>query len=119
MTGDVADRRRGHPVGVSEAAEAPPCQDSMDRRGRPAEQRSEPVGAVAPGRPGGQDLGLGGGTQLAGRAVGPGRAIKQAGFALGPIAADPLVGRRSTDPELLGDVGDGPTGRHTAHQELG
>jgi hypothetical protein len=39
----------------------------------------------------------------------PGAPVLEAGQAVGPIAADPLVAGRSADPELIGDRGHRPT----------
>jgi hypothetical protein len=60
MAGDIADRGAGHPVGVAQATQATPGEDLVDARRWPAQERREPVGSIAPGRPSGEDLGLDG-----------------------------------------------------------
>jgi hypothetical protein len=104
VTLHVADRRGGHAISISEAAEAPPAEDPVDSRGRSAEQWPEAVGPVPPTGSGGQDLGLGIVVQAPRRAMWPGAPIEQPSLAFDPVAANPLVGRGPTDPKLLGNV---------------
>ena len=118
VAGDVADRRRGHPVGVAQPAETAADQDPVDRRGRPPEQRPEAIGAVSPVGAGREDLGLGGRAQPARRAVRPGGPVEEARLALGAVSPDPLVRGRPADPELLGDVRGRPAGLHAGDEEL-
>src|SRR5690242_15932499 len=44
--------------------------------------------------------------------------VQQARVAFGAVPPDPLVGRRTADPELLGDMCRWPAGLDTADQEL-
>lgn len=118
VAGDIADRGRGHLVGVAQPAESAPGEDPMDGRGWSTEEWPEPVGPIPPGRSRGEDLGFGGIAQTTGRTMRSRRAIQEPVLALGPISADPLVRGRSADPELLGHVSDGPAQCHPPHQEL-
>jgi len=119
VAGDVTDRRRGHPVGVAEAVEAGPAEDAIDCRARMAGERSQTGRAISSPGAGPQDRR----GHLVGRAawgaMRPGGPVLEAGQPVGAVAADPLVRRRSADPELLGDDRRRPAVDHDPlHQEL-
>jgi len=118
MAGDIADRRRGHPVGVAQPAEAAALEDPVHGRRRQAQEWSQSIRAIPPTGAGGQDLDLDRSRQPPRRTVRPGAPIEQASLAFDPVAADPLVGGRPADPELLGHVGRRPAGFDPANQEL-
>ena len=48
MARDIADRSRGHPVGVAQAVEAGPAEDAVDRRARVPGERRQASRTVAP-----------------------------------------------------------------------
>jgi hypothetical protein len=119
VAGDVADRSRGHPVGVAQAVEAGPPEDAVDRRAGMTGQRGQPGRAVPPPGACPEDRRGHLVRRAAWRTVRPRAAVLEPGQAIGPIAADPFVRRRSADPELLGDRRRRPAIDHDPfHKEL-
>lgn len=92
------DRQPRWPVDVGQAGRTGPAEDLADRRGRQAEQRSEPVGSSAELRAGGQDpldlLGAG----EPGRAAWSPAPVHEVGDAICSVAAEPLVAGRPGSP---------------------
>ena len=119
MAGLIAHRGGGQPVGMAQAAHAGAAQDVIDGRGRVPGQRRQAVRSVAAAGAGAQDGRCLLGRQLAWRAPWPAASIEQPGTALGAVAAQPLVGGRATDAELLGHLACRPTqDRDPGHQQL-
>jgi hypothetical protein len=119
VAGLVADRGTGRTIGIPEPADAGPPERGVDRRSRMAGQGRQAVGAPAALDPGGEDrLGL---LEREGprRTTRPGAPVKEARLTLGPVAADPLVGRRPADALHGRGLGDRPAeGLDPADQEL-
>jgi hypothetical protein len=119
VTGDVPNRRSGHPIGVMESVEAGPPEDAVDRRARMAGERRQAGRTIPSAGAGPEDRRRHLVGRAAWRAMGSGTAVLEAGQAGGPIAADPLVRRRPADPKLLGDRRRRPAvDHHPFHQEL-
>jgi len=118
VAGDIAHRRQGHPIGIAHAADATSLKHPVDRRGRSPEERAQPVGTIAPGRPGRP------GSRLprwrsAGVVSGAVERIDRAAPPHPPReAAQPLVGSGTTDPQLVGHLGRRPTTGHPIDDEL-
>jgi len=99
---DIADRRTGEAVGVSEATEAIPTKDAVHGRARVTEERSEAVRANSESASGDEDptdLALGQGPRPT---MGSSRAVLETSLALGPVPPQPLIRGGSADPEHLG-----------------
>ena len=119
MAGDIADGGPGHPVGIAQPAEAGPSEDAVDRRARMACERRQAGRAVPSERARPKDRRRHLVGRAARRAMGPRAAVLEARQPIGAIATDPLVRRRSADPELLGDGRRRPAvDQHPLHQEL-
>ncbi len=119
MAGEVAHRGGGQAVAVAQPLQAMTAQDGVDRGGRVPGQLRQARGPVAAAGAGAQD----GGHRLVREApwgtVRAAAAIEQAGLALCPIAAQPLVGGGAADPELPGRLGWAPAlDDDPAHQQL-
>ena len=98
VAGDVADRRRGHPVGVAQAAEAAPAR-GPGARSRAAARAAGPGGrgrtATPPGPRGSRPRPR----RAVRRGERCGRELRsrRPGLALGPVPAHPLVRGRPAD----------------------
>ena len=119
MTGHVADRSGGHPVGVTQPVEAGPAEDAVDRRAGMARERRQAGRAIASPSPRSKDRRSHGVGRAAWRVMRSRAPIFEPRQAVGPIPADPLVCRRPADPELLGDGRRWPAvDHHPFHQQL-
>jgi hypothetical protein len=108
MAGDIAHRRRGQSVGVTQPVQAGPAQDGIDGRGWVAGERRQAVRPVAASRAGaagwrrrgysagGVASGVGG---CAGRAARPG--LRSSTTYLGTTASHPALRDGSYFPSLL------------------
>jgi hypothetical protein len=114
----VADRGAGGPVGVVQAGQAVAAEDPVHRGPGHPQLRTEPVRSPLQAATNGQDLADLGRWQGVGAAAGPGRAVLEPRLSLLPVAAEPLVDRRSGHPGSLGGLPGHPAqDRHPLHQQ--
>jgi hypothetical protein len=102
----AADDLPGGPVEVGQAVQTVPGQDPVGGRGGQSQDRADAGGAEFAGLAQPAHLGLGRRRGAVGCGARPAGAVVQALLALGPPAADPLVGRDARDAHLCRDVRD-------------